>query len=279
MIKTVAKAIRNKLLNHQPDEKLKPVANPVTAEIEAYYDRETDSYLSTYGKIIQASRPASDEDFINYLIDVIGLEDGMRVLDAGCGVCGPAIEFAKLKKLDIEAITISGVQVDESNKNIAETNLMDRINVTKGDFSQLDSIYQANSFDRIFFLETLGYAEDIRTVLSSAVKVLKPGGSIYVKGFFEVPILDPAKRKVQHHIIEQVRVEYLYKSVDTIDLIEAFRELGLYIEFVKPFSMVEDFTRAATFEQQNSFHNIYTTAINSSFQIVEVLEVKFRKIL
>lgn len=278
MIKTAAKAIRNRLFNHQLKPILQPIANPVTSEIEAYYDRENDSYLSTYGKIIQASRPASDEEFIDYLIDAIGLEDGMKVLDAGCGVCGPAIEFANRKKLDIHAITVSGVQVEESNKNIIEANLIDCIHVKKGDFTHLDAVYEADSFDKIFFLETLGYAVDIRTVLSSAVKVLKRGGSIYVKGFFEVPVLEAEKRKIQHHIIGQVRAEYLYKSVDTIDLIAAFRELGLYIEFVRPFAMKEDFTKASTFEQQNNLHNIYTTAINSSFQIVEVLEVKFKKI-
>lgn len=279
MIKTAAKALLNRLLIHPPETIFKPIANPVTAEVEAYYDRENDSYLSTYGKIIQASRPASDEEFIDYLIDAIGLEDGMQVLDAGCGVCGPAIEFAKRKKINVKAVTISGVQVDESNKNIIEANLTDRIQVTKGDFSLLEAIYPPESFDKIYFLETLGYANDFKKVLSSAAKVLKRGGSIYIKDFFEVPILEADKRTIQHQIIEQVRLEYLYKAVGIVELITAFRELGLYIEFVKPFAMIENFTKAATFEQQNNSHSIYTKAINAPFQLLEVLEVKFKKIL
>jgi ubiquinone/menaquinone biosynthesis C-methylase UbiE len=255
-----------------------PIKNPVVEEVEEYYNSQTAKYLATYGRIIQAARPTSDTEFIKHISDNIGIEDGMHLLDAGCGVCGPAVEFAKLKKITIDAVTISEVQVLESKKHIAENNLDLSINVKKGDFTNLELIYPHNSFDKIYFLETLGYSSDFKKVLEGAIKVLKIGGSIYIKDFFTVPILDREHKITQHKIIQKIRVEYLYKVFDITELIAVSRDLGLYIEFIKPFSLKEDFTRAASFELQDDSHGIYTTAITTPFQLFEVLEVKFRKV-
>src|SRR6187402_522398 len=111
-----------------------PIKAPVVKEVEEYYNSNTAEYLSSYGKIIQAARPTSDNEFIKHISENIGIEDGMHILDAGCGVCGPAVEFAKLKKITIDAVTISEVQVLEARKHISENNLDLSINVKKGDF-------------------------------------------------------------------------------------------------------------------------------------------------
>jgi sterol 24-C-methyltransferase len=255
-----------------------PIKDPVVKEVEEYYNTHTAEYLSTYGKIIQAARPTSDNEFIKHISENIGIEDGMHLLDAGCGVCGPAVEFAKLKKITVEALTISEVQVVEARKHISENNLDLSIHVRKGDFTNLESIYSPNSFDKIYFLETLGYANDFKKVLAGAVKTLKTGGSIYIKDFFTVPIVDNDHKKIQHEIIGKIREEYLYRVFNITELIAASRDLGMYIEFIKPLSLKEDFTKAASFELQNDLHNIYTTAINTPFQLFEALEVKFRKV-
>lgn len=255
-----------------------PIKNPIVKEVEEYYDTHTIDYLSSYGKIIQAARPTSDTEFIKHISDSIGIEDGMHILDAGCGVCGPAVEFAKLKKITIEGVTISEVQVLEARKYILENNLESSINVKRGDFTDLESIYPHDSFDKIYFLETLGYSSDLKKVLSGAAKILKKGGSIYIKDFFTVPIIDNEQKKIQYKVTGEIRVEYLYKVLDIVELISISRGLGMYIEFVKPLPLKEDFTKAATFEIENDSHGIYTIAINTPFQLFEVLEVKFRKV-
>lgn len=252
--------------------------DPIIDEVEKYYDEQTTKYLSTYGKIIQAARPSSDIDFIKYTSENIGLKDGMKVLDAGCGVCGPAVEFAKIRQLNIEAITISNVQVIESKKNINENNLKDSINVIKGDFSELNTYYPNDTFDKIYFLETLGYANNHQKVIKSAVSVLKKGGSIYIKDFFLVPLTESQNKIIQDESNKKIRDEYLYKVLNIVELINTLRDLGLYIEFIKPFAMKEDFTKAASFELLDNSHTIYTKGITSPFQLYEVLEVKFKKI-
>lgn len=256
----------------------KPIAAPITADVEEYYDRETDAYLSTYGVIIQADRPSLDTDLMNYFSKSMAVRDGMHLLDAGCGVCGPAVGLAKNNNITIEAITISEVQVVKARQYVTENGLDKRINVAKADYADLSKLYAANTFDVVYFMETLGYANDLRTVLTGVAKVLKQGGSVYIKDFFLVPILDIEKRKIQRDYTEDIRNEYLYRILDLNHLVATLKETGLYIEFIRHFDIIEDFTIAAGFEVIRNNHTVYTKTLHAPFQIFEVLEIKFRKV-
>ncbi len=268
--KIFSKASNTSVKNH--------VKHPVSDEIETYYDNRTDDYVRDYGDIIQAARPASDEEFINFLVESIGLQEGMRLLDAGCGVCGPAIGIAKSRNVIIDGITISKKQVDESRKNIEKEGLSDRIRPIKGDFHKLQEYYSPVSFDIIYFLETLGYAENIRTVLEGSLKVLKAGGYIYIKDFFLVPLVNKEHEKIRQHSLEEIRNQYHYKVPNLTKLISELRSLGLYIEYVRKLDFKEDFAKAAAFEKNNEDHQIYTNVIHNEFQLFEPLELKFKKL-
>lgn len=245
--------------------------------IENYYDKNNDLYLKRYGTIIQAARPQSDKDLIEYYIKSMNINDGMRLLDAGCGVCGIAIEFAKKMNVHIDGITISTKQFDVASSDINENNLTNKINVIKGDYSELHKHYPENYFDLIYFHESLGYADDMIKVLQSANQVLKPGGSIYIKDFFLVPITNKSNKIIQNDFKKEIRKQYLYNVLDFEMLVAVLRNLGLYIEFIKSMDVIEDFTRALNYELSNNEHDIYTKAINNSFQLFEPLEFKFKK--
>src|SRR5690606_36435947 len=110
---------------------------------------------------------------------------------------------------------------------------------------------------------TLGYAKNMKKVLKSAAKVLKPGGHIYIKDFFLVPLVTRHQEKVRSNSIKRIREEYMYKVITLSELINAFEDLGLFIVFVKESGFEEDFTKAAMFEQNNKDHEIYTKAIQN----------------
>lgn len=258
-----------------------PVNNarlPDSNEIEKYYDERTEDYVRDYGNFIQAARPSSDQDFVDFLINGMDVKDGMHLLDAGCGVCGPAIAIANAKNVTIEGITISQKQVELSSENVKKNGLSEKIKITKGDFHNLTDFYAPNNFDVVYFLETLGYAKNMKKVLKSAVKVLKTGGCIYIKDFFLVPLVTRQQEKVRINSMRDIRKEYMYKVIALSDLLNALEDLGLFIVFIRESGFSEDFTKAATFEQNNNDHKIYTKAIQNSFQMYTHLEVKFRKV-
>lgn len=174
----------------QPSEVVRDVRSPVNqhtvADVKRYYEEWTQGYIEGFGEVFQGSRPASTDELLEYIIQAARLEDGLRVLDAGCGVGGPAVGFAERRNLNIEALTLAQVQVEEAQKRIKAKGLEHQIKVRQGDFHHLAELYPANSFDRVLFLESLCHAEDYRRALEQAKQVLKPGGLLYIKDFYAI---------------------------------------------------------------------------------------------
>lgn len=254
------------------------VKEPSVIETETYYDKWTKQYLDVYGNIFQAARPDSDEEFINYYIQRMGIEDGMRLLDAGCGVCGPSIYFAEKKDVMIDAVTISNVQVEIAKALINKSGVESKVNVRSGDFHKLDKIYPAKSYDLVFFLESIGYADSLRSVLSGVYKVLKPGGCLYIKDYFFVPSMSSKQSEAQTDTANEVRREYCYRVLDIENTFSLLRELGFYIVFIKRREFVDDYTKAANFEKVNGHGSVCMRAMVNPYPLYEPLELKFQKV-
>lgn len=154
-------------------------------EIASYYDRTTETYLRIYGEVIQAFRPKSNRKLLSYLRSSIGFKKGQKILDAGCGVGGPAVYFANKVNVSIEGVTISDVQVEKANEKIRSKRLSSRVNIQKGDFHHLSQYFSPLDFDGAIFLESLGHAEDPVKVLNEAAQLVKPNGFIYIKDFLK----------------------------------------------------------------------------------------------
>ena len=92
-------------------------------EVGDFYNEQTNNFLKVYGEVIQAFRTTDVTKLLDYQIETIGFEEGQRVLDAGCGVCGPARYFAKNAGVQVEAITISEDQVEKGRKYISDEGL------------------------------------------------------------------------------------------------------------------------------------------------------------
>ena len=116
----------------------KPQTDHTAREVGDFYNEQTNNFLKVYGEVIQAFRTTDVTKLLDYQIETIGFEKGQRVLDAGCGVCGPARYFAKNAGVQVEAITISEDQVEKARKYISEEGLEGKVNVTHGDYHQLE---------------------------------------------------------------------------------------------------------------------------------------------
>jgi cyclopropane fatty-acyl-phospholipid synthase-like methyltransferase len=68
--------------------------------------------------VIQAFRTKNVNDYLDYTIESAELKNGQSILDAGCGVGGPASYIASKLNVDIQGITISEVQADPNLKRL-----------------------------------------------------------------------------------------------------------------------------------------------------------------
>lgn len=248
----------------------------LTENIGQYYDTWHERYLKYYGDTIQAHRPVNVYELHQYVLKNSGLADNMQVLDAGCGVCGPAIFFASALNISIDAITISSEQCKESTKNINKANLKDRINIVQGDFHCLEKYFEKGIYDRVIFLESLGHSNKQSAVLTAAFNMLSPCGAIYIKDYFLKPLSEnPNVKKLQLLGLENMQKQYFYFPSDIDATIGFLEELGLKKVFVK----IPDFILSNE-NVVNAFEKEYGIDLfegNDKPIILEPLELLFKK--
>lgn len=121
---------------------------------------------------------------------IMALRPGERVLDAGCGCGGPAIQLATETGVDVTGITISGVQVVEAAARAEVSDVSDRVRFEYGDYTKLD--YADGSFDGLLALESLQCAPDLDAAMDEFYRVLRPGGRIAIAEFNRESQMDDA---------------------------------------------------------------------------------------
>jgi SAM-dependent methyltransferase len=212
----------------------KPVLAHDTVDVKNYYDSKTAAYIEGFGEVFQGSRPESTEDLLQYILEAANIADGMKMLDAGCGVCGPAAWIAEHADVNIEALTISPVQVREAQTRVKARGLADRINVREGDFHKLAELYPPETFDRVLFLETICHAHDYRLVLEQAKRVLKPGGYLYIKDFYCQDYRSrPELLEIQLQDLKKLNSVYRLVVPDLASTMDLILELGFHLDYVR----------------------------------------------
>lgn len=217
-------------------------------QVARYYDASTSAYRQATGDIIQAFRPSSDEELLREIFTSAGIKNDMRILDAGCGICAPAIWFAQHASVQIHAITVSGVQVREAEKKISLAELQERLHVQQGDYHNLAQLFPENTFDLVLFIESMGHAADVEKVVSGAFHILKPGGYIYIKDFTWKETSDPALQKDYAALVEKINRNYAYNTLNLIELISALRKTGFLIDYVRKPGFEADYNYTVQFE-------------------------------
>lgn len=159
-------------------------------EIKNYYDTHAEAIKDFFGDTYQAYLVPGAENTENhastnlFLAARAGIKPGDRVLDAGCGAGGPAVEIAKnISGVTIDAITISRVQAGLAIKLITDNGLSDRVRIHTGDFHQLP--FADQTFDVVYFFESDAYSWDQHKLFTEVYRVLKPGGTLYIKGVYK----------------------------------------------------------------------------------------------
>lgn len=155
-----------------------------------FYDRWTELFLRGFGSVLQAGilktgdPPREDpRQSTLALAERAGLRDGDRVLDAGCGVAGPAIIIAnEYPNVVVDAVTNSVRQCVIARSEVAAAGLTRRVRPHVANYEQLP--FRSGSFDQILFFESTCYAIDLGATYFEAHRVLKPGGRLYVKDVF-----------------------------------------------------------------------------------------------
>jgi sterol 24-C-methyltransferase len=161
--------------------------------LAGYYDGATELYEYGWAKSFHFSRFYKGESFAaslarheHYLSSYMQLRPGMRVLDVGCGVGGPAREIAQFSDANIVGLNNNDFQVLRARKYTKQAGLENQVTFVKGDFMKLAEQFGENSFDAVYAIEATCHAPTWEGVYGEIMKVLKPGGVVSAASFFNV---------------------------------------------------------------------------------------------
>ena len=151
----------------------------VTKDVERQH--EPFNATDVYEYAILKTHPLKHPNDMDYYLSE--LRNGMTILDAGCGMLGASLYFSKyLPKSKIHVISNGGEKYkNEINKKISKNQLKEKIIPHFNDYHNMDKIFKSKYFDRILFIESFGYSNDIKSLLDKCNNLLKIGGKIYIR--------------------------------------------------------------------------------------------------
>ena len=118
------------------------------------------------------------------MADAAGIEPGMRVLDAGCGLGHSAYWLAENRQAKVLGINIVPSNVDRAREIAHERGLSDRVGFEVVNY--MSDPFEDESFDVVWNLESFAYARPKEDYLAWVHRVLKPGGRwVCIDGFID----------------------------------------------------------------------------------------------
>jgi len=159
------------------------------------------------------------------------IQDGDRVLDAGCGFGGTTSCLnQRYHDLHITGLNIDRRQLDRAESLVTPTN-DNKIDWVCGNACALP--FPDNSFDRVLAVECIFHFPSREQFLREVKRVLKPGGTLALSDFILWPITIPLFKVLAFFASDGI--ERLYGDVGSTDFtVPAYRRLaqatGLRIE-------------------------------------------------
>ena len=174
-------------------------------KVREHYDRMSPYYHSLWGEHIHhgywirgdESKETAQVQLTEHLAQVAGIEPGARVLDVGCGFGASSIYLARRYAVEATGITISTVQLEMAKKAAVTAGVSAKFLLMDAEAMTFDEC-----FDVLWSVESISHYQNIAKFFASAVKLLKPGGTLAITDWFKKNNLTPREHKKFLHPIE-----------------------------------------------------------------------------
>ncbi len=159
----------------------------------------------------------------------LGLQEGQRVLDVGCGWGSFAIHAAEHYGVEVVGITLSSAQARLARERVAAAGLADRIEIREQDYRVLrDGPFDAIA--SIGMVEHVGNAQ-IDRYAATLGELVRPGGTILNHG---IAVTDPTDDPLD----DAISMRYVFPDGEPLPYSRvqlAFERAGLQVEHVEGF--------------------------------------------
>lgn len=259
--------------------------------VDKHFSTLNRRYLTVYGDVIEASRTPDPRQMLEYLALHSGMKDGMRIIDAGSGVCGPARYFASRFNVHIDAITATRLQHTIAEQKNKEAGLDAKITCVCGDFHVLSRFFPPATYDLVYFFESFCHAFDYHQVIHEVHKVLKRGGHVYMKDWFLADRLRKRNPARYENVKRRINEFYSFNFKDGVNELHSITKFmnasGFWVEFARtPGYESGDYELTSIFHGDHQElgpnteyqHNDLSGDIRDVFDVIEIFELKAMKV-
>lgn len=157
----------------------------LTARVAAFWNQVTEGWREIWGQHIHhgyyegeaiSNDQEAQERLMQKLVDLLDLQPGITILDAGCGMGGSSFYLAERFEAEVLGITLSQKQVDLATQE-AEKRRERKLTFRVEDALSMTNI-PSQSLDLVWSLESCEQFYDKPLFLRQAFRVLKPGGKL-----------------------------------------------------------------------------------------------------
>jgi ubiquinone/menaquinone biosynthesis C-methylase UbiE len=196
-----------------------------------FFNAFADCILDTLGNVFEYYKFNDESKLIDFYYKDIGIKEGDRILDVGCGTGIIDIKLSNFfNDVKFDGIDISDNLLDKGYNLINASGVTDKVRLQQGDFHYLSTYYPENYFDKVILLESFSYATNKGLLLKEIKKILKPNGQIYIKDIF-VPNKG-FKSEEANTLIENFILELKSFTFLNITNIQEFLNLFLNSSFI-----------------------------------------------
>jgi cyclopropane fatty-acyl-phospholipid synthase-like methyltransferase len=207
--------------------------------VVAYYDRVTDTYRRAWGDSFHFALFSGAETLAEAMVaterrlaDEGGFGPGMRVLDIGCGVGGPALNIAEHSGAHVTGVNVVPHQVEIARRRAAKRGLAERTHFEVADGMSMP--FPDGAFDAVYIFEAGCHMPDKARFYVECARVLRPGGVFLGLEWLQRDGLT-ASEAAQH--IEPICRCFAVPHLATLAELERYLEAaGLLVEVVEDVS-------------------------------------------
>jgi len=201
--------------------------------VRAYFERITDAYREKWSESFHFAIFGGDEPLEEAIVatetrlaDEAQIRPGMRILDVGCGVGGPALNLAEHTGAHVTGVNLVPSQLEIARRRAAERGLTERTHFVLCDAMQMD--FPDGAFDAVYLFEAGCHMPDKPRFYAECARVLKPGGAFFGQDWFKKH--QPAQREEAQHVEPICRLFSVPNLISLPELSACLTHAGLSVE-------------------------------------------------
>jgi len=207
--------------------------------VVAYFDRVTDTYRRAWGDSFHFALFSGAESLHEAMVaterglaDEGGFRPGMRVLDIGCGVGGPALNIAEHSGAHVTGVNIVPHQIEIARRRAVERGLAERTSFEVADGMRMP--FPDGAFDAAYIFEAGCHMPEKARFYVECARVLRPGGVFLGNDWLQRDGLTTAEA-AQH--IEPICRTFAVPHLATLAELERYlAAAGLTVEVIEDVS-------------------------------------------